>query len=54
MLARDRIVDKVDRLRRQLSARDGLSLFEEHDRHALANSLGKVKGVPVGKPDAAM
>ena len=33
---------------------DGLSLVEERDRRALANSLGKVKGIPIGKPDAAM
>jgi hypothetical protein len=31
-----------------------LSLIEERDRRALANPLGKVKGIPIGKPDAAM
>jgi len=44
----------VDRLRRRLLTGDGLSLIEERDRRALANSLGKVKGIPIGKPDAAM
>jgi hypothetical protein len=34
--------------------RYGSSLIEERDRRALANPLGKVKGVPIGKPDAAM
>jgi hypothetical protein len=33
---------------------DGSSLVEERNRRALANSLGKVKGIPIGKPDAAM
>jgi len=38
----------------QLSTGNGLSLIEERDRRALANSLGKVEGIPIGKPDAAM
>lgn len=44
----------IDRPRRRLSTGDSLGLIEEHDRRALANSLGKVKGIPIGKPDAAM
>src|SRR5579864_2067364 len=37
-------------MRRLLSLR----LIEERDRCAFANLLGKVKGIPVGKPGAAM
>jgi hypothetical protein len=44
----------VDRLTRLHCVETGLRLIEEHDRHTLANSLGKVKGIPIGKPDAAV
>jgi hypothetical protein len=39
---------------RRLLTGDSLRLIEERDRRAPANPLGKVKGVPIGKPDAAM
>jgi hypothetical protein len=44
----------IARLRRRLLIGDGVSLIEERDGRALANSLGEVKGIPIGKPDAAM
>jgi hypothetical protein len=34
--------------------RDGLSLIEERNRCSITHSLGKIKGIPIGKPDAAM
>src|SRR5258708_15041223 len=39
---------------RRLPTRHSLCLIEERNRRALANPLGKVKGIPIGKPDAAM
>src|SRR5260370_15259253 len=39
---------------RRLPTRHSLCLIEERDRRALANPLGKVKGIPIGEPDAAM
>src|SRR5258706_4075559 len=39
---------------RRLPTRHSLCVIEERDRRALANPLGKVKGIPIGKPDAAM
>jgi len=39
---------------RRLPTRHSLCLIEERNRCALANPLGKVKGIPIGKPDAAM
>jgi hypothetical protein len=44
--------DSTDLMRRLLI---GYSLrLEERDRRGLANSLGKVKGIPIGKSNAAM
>ena len=45
--------DSTDQMR-QLLTGYSLRLIEERDRRALANSLGKVKGIPIGKPNAAM
>src|SRR6266404_5158137 len=39
---------------RRLPTRHSLCVIEERNRRALANPLGKVKGIPIGKPDAAM
>src|SRR6266566_6070186 len=44
----------ASRLMRRLLTGDSLSLIEERNRRALANPLGKVKGIPIGKADAAM
>ena len=48
------LVAPCERQRRRLLAGGSLSLIEERDRRAFANPLGKIKGIPVGKPDAAM
>jgi hypothetical protein len=39
---------------RRLLTGDSLRLIEERDRCAPANPLGKVKGIPIGQPNAAM
>jgi hypothetical protein len=41
-------------LMRRLLTGDSLRLIEERDRRASTNPLGKVKCIPIGKPDAAM